>query len=164
MRKEINILKKKLGELSILLAIAFGMVNIIKSRNNKIEKMKDLSDKYLKLFFLMNQWVKVKQEGKNLAQYFEQNNYHNLAIYGMGDAGQTLLAELDGTNIYVAYAIDKNPDRVYANINLISPEDSLKEVDAIIVTAITFFDEIEESLREKVSCPIISLEDILYDV
>jgi hypothetical protein len=37
-------------------------------------------------------------------------------------------------------------------------------VDAIVVTAITFFDEIEEKLSEKIDCPIISLDDILYEV
>ena len=40
----------------------------------------------------------------------------------------------------------------------------LETVDAVVVTAITFFDEIEERLSEKVDCPIISLEDILYEV
>ena len=43
-------------------------------------------------------------------------------------------------------------------------DDNLEDVDAIVVTAITFFDEIEEQLQSKVSCPIISLEDILYEV
>lgn len=45
-----------------------------------------------------------------------------------------------------------------------SPEDEIKEVDAIVVTAITFFDEIKELLMKKVSCPIISLENVLYEV
>ena len=37
-------------------------------------------------------------------------------------------------------------------------------VDTIKKNNITFFDEIEEQLREKIDCPIISLEDILYEV
>jgi len=43
-------------------------------------------------------------------------------------------------------------------------DDSLEDVDVVIVTAITFFDEIETKLSEKLDCPIISLEDILYEV
>ena len=43
-------------------------------------------------------------------------------------------------------------------------DDDLENVDAIVVTAITFFDEIAEKLEEKVNCPVISLEDILYEV
>ena len=43
-------------------------------------------------------------------------------------------------------------------------EDDLKPVDAVVVTAITFFNEIEEQLSQKMKCPIISLEEILYEV
>ena len=35
------------------------------------KKVKKMSDKHLALFLMMNQWVKVKQEGKNLETYFE---------------------------------------------------------------------------------------------
>ena len=45
-----------------------------------------------------------------------------------------------------------------------SIDDDLEEVDAVVVTAITFFDEIEEKLSQKIDCPIISLEDILYEI
>lgn len=56
---------------------------------------------------MMNQWVKVKQEGKNLSQYFEANNYKNIAIYGMSYAGETLEDELKNTNTCVKYSIEK---------------------------------------------------------
>ena len=66
--------------------------------------------------------------------------------------------------IQIAYAIDKNANSIYSDINVITMDDNLEDVDAIVVTAITFFDEIEEQLQSKVSCPIISLEDILYEI
>ena len=40
----------------------------------------------------------------------------------------------------------------------------MKEVDAIVVTAIVFYEDIKRQLREKANCPVISLEDILYDM
>lgn len=43
-------------------------------------------------------------------------------------------------------------------------DDSLDKVDAVVVTSITFFDEVEEILSRKVDCPILFLEDILYEV
>ena len=43
-------------------------------------------------------------------------------------------------------------------------DDLLGDVDAIVVTAVTFFDEIEAALSEKIDSPVISLEDILYEV
>ena len=33
-------------------------------------------------------------------------------------------------------------------------EDELEEVDTIVVTAITYLDELEEKFLEKVNCPI----------
>ena len=68
------------------------------------------------------------------------------------------------TEVQIAYAIDKNANSIYSDINVITMDDNLEDVDAIVVTAITFFDEIEEQLQSKVSCPIISLEDILYEI
>ena len=112
----------------------------------------------------MNQWVKVKQEGKNLAEYFEREGYHEIAIYGMSYAGETLVDELQESNIKIKYGIDKKANAIYADFDVISPDEELEEVDAIVVTSITFFDEIEEMLSKKVDCPIISLEDILYEV
>jgi len=135
-----------------------------KVMGEKANSWKQLSDKHLSLFQMMNQWVKVKQEGKNLSQYFEANNYKNIAIYGMSYAGETLIDELKNTTTNVKYGIDKNADTIYSEVDIVTMDDDLKEVDAIVVTAITFFDEIVEKLKTKIDCPIISLEDILYEV
>ena len=49
-------------------------------------------------------------------------------------------------------------------MDVVTPEDFLEEVDVIVVTAIHYFDEIESMLGEKVDYPIISLEDIIYEI
>ena len=112
----------------------------------------------------MNQWVAVKQEGKNLADYFDKQGYKSIAIYGMSYAGERLLEELKCSDIQVQYGIDKNADNIYMDVNIVTMEDELKPVDAIVVTPIFFFDDIEEELSQKIDCPIISLEDVLYEV
>lgn len=150
--------------LSMLTGAAVGAGTAGKMIWGELGKKKSMSDKHLALYLMMNQWVKVKQEGKNLASYFEKNGYRKIAIYGMNYVGETLLEELRGSEIQVEYGIDKNGEGLYSEIDIVTPDDSLDEVDAIVVTAITFFDEIEEKLSQKVSCPIISLEDILYEV
>lgn len=156
------------GALSLLLGGAAGAiggaVSVGKTAGAEIQSWHQRSDKHLALYLMMNQWVKVKQEGKSISSYLEQEGYKRIAIYGMHYVGETLLNELKDTGIEVIYAIDRKAEQIYAEISVISTEDSLEEVDAIIVTAITFFDEIEEKLAEKVSCPIISLKDILYDI
>lgn len=150
--------------LSALIGAVVGAGTVGKRFNDKVQKINSMSNKHLALFLMMNQWVKIKQEGKSLAGYLDEKGYKKIAIYGMSYAGETLSEELRNTGIEVVYGIDKNVDSIYSEIEIVSPEHDLRPVDAVIVTAITFFNEVEEELSEKVTCPIISLEDILYEV
>lgn len=156
----------KKGVVSVLSMLAGGIAGagaIGKVSMEKAGKIQAKSDKHLALFLMMNKWVKVKQEGKNLSSYFTEHGYKRIAIYGMSYAGETLINELKDSDIELVYGIDQKKG-LYSYIDILSLDEDLPEVDAVIVTAITFFDEIEEMLSEKVSCPIISLEDILCEV
>lgn len=156
--------KSILSVLSALTGAAVGAGVVGKASKDRLEVVRSYRDKHLVLFLMMNEWVRVKQEGKNLASYFEKNGFQRIAIYGMSYAGETLVNELKGTSVTVAYGIDKNASEMYSGMQIVSVEDDLEEVDAVVVTAITFFEEIEEKLSEKVDCPVISLEDILCEV
>lgn len=156
--------KQTVSILSALTGAVLGAAAVGKMSGNKIRKKQSMSNKHLELFKMMSQWVTVKQAGKNLASYLERNGYKKIAIYGMSYAGETLIGELNGTGVTVAYGIDRNADSIYADVDVVTMDDYLEPVDAVVVTAITFFDEIEEQLAEKIDCPIISLEDILYEV
>lgn len=143
---------------------AAGALATSKVMGEAVAKEQKMSNKHLTLFLMMNQWVLVKQEGKNLASYFEKNNYRKIAVYGMSYAGERLLNELKGSGIEVAYGIDQNADGIYSEIEIVTKEDTLEPVDAIVVTPVFFFQEIEKDLSGKIDCPILSLEDILYEV
>ena len=157
----------KKGMISVLSALAGLMAGVVmtgRRMGGQIEEKQKKADKHMSLYLMMNQWVAVKQEGKNLADYFEKMGYKTIAIYGMSYAGERLVEELKGSNIQIKYGIDKNAETIYSDIEIVTLEDELEEVDAIVVTPIFFFDEIEEKLSAKTDCPIISLEDILYEV
>lgn len=156
--------KLTLSLLSVLGGAATSAVAVRKVTGKAAEVQRNMSEKHLALFLMMNQWVAVKQEGKNLADYFEKQGYKSIAVYGMSYAGERLLEELKGSDIQVQYGIDKNADNIYMDVNIVTMEDELKPVDAIVVTPIFFFDDIEEELSQKIDCPIISLEDVLYEV
>lgn len=153
-----------ISALSAVTGAAIGAGVTEKIALDKMNQIQSMSDKHLALFLMMNQWVKVKQEGKNLAEYFEKQGCRNIAVYGMSYAGETLVDELKNTGINVLYGIDKNVNLMYEEVDILSMDDELEDVDAVVVTAITFFDEIEECLSKKLDCPIMSLEDILYEV
>lgn len=150
--------------LSTLTGMTIGAGAVGKILTERTYKVKSMSDKHLSLFLMMNQWVKVKQEGKSLEQYFEKAGYKNLAIYGMSFAGETLVNELKNTSVHIVYGIDRNADSIYADIDIVSMDGKLEKVDAIVVTAVTFFEEIRRELSKKIDCPIVSLEDILYEI
>lgn len=157
----------KKGVVSILSMLAGAAVaggTVGKITGEKLGKAEKMSGKHLALFQMMNQWVRIKQEGKSLSWYFEENGYKRIAVYGMSYVGETLVKELKDTGIEVAYGIDKRANSLYSDVDILSLDDDMDIVDAVVVTAITFFDEIEEKLSQKVDCPIISLEDILYEM
>ena len=106
---------------------------------------------------------KNKTAGKSLETYFEQNGFHKVAIYGMGEVGEVLLRELQGSKIDVRYGIDQRASSVFSKLKILSPKEELAQVDVIVVTAIAYYDEIRRQLKEKVKCPIISLENILNE-
>ena len=153
-----------IGILSGIAGIAAGAGTAGRVLGKQLNKQSELSQKHLALYMLMNQWVQVKQDGKSLDSYFEKYEYKKIAVYGMNFVGQTLCKELEGSHIQISYEIDKNSENIYADFDVVTLEDNLEDVDAVIVTPIYYFDEIEEQLASKMSCPIISMEDILYEV
>lgn len=132
--------------------------------SKKIAERDEGAKKVHELYMAFDRWLQIRQEGKSLTEYFQQHNYKSVAIYGMKELGERLYDELNGSGIMIPYIIDRNADEIYADVDVVKPDDRLEPVDVIVVTAITFFDEIEKMLSKKVSCPIISLEDILYEL
>lgn len=120
--------------------------------------------KYECLFSLMSCWLALKQKNVSVAGYFKEKHYSHVAIYGMGRMGLRLQDELEDQGIWIDYAIDRNKENLRQGVKLVSPDEELYEADAVIVTAVDSFYEIEKLLRGKLSCPILSLEDLIYDV
>ncbi|RDU22806.1 hypothetical protein [Anaerosacchariphilus polymeriproducens] len=131
-----------------------------KTINQKAEKV----DKFKSYYNMLNQWLLIKQEGKSLESWFIENEYKTVAIYGMGEMGNRLYDELNNTSINVKYGIDKNAGATYSDLEVCSLDDCLEEVDVVIVTAIFAFDEIEEEIGDIILAPIVSLEDVVYEL
>lgn len=152
------------GVLSAAAGAVAGATSVGNHLSKELKRQRQLAEKHLALFVMMDRWVEVKQEGKNLAEYFKKEGYKTVAIYGMHYAGERLFEELQKTDIEVKYGIDKNAETIYSELDIYHPDDDLEQVDAVVVTPIYFFSEISKELEEKFDCPIISLEDILYEL
>lgn len=98
------------------------------------------------------------------AEALIRKGYRKIAIYGFGYMGMKLYKNLTGTAVDVVYAIDQNADNIqrdrYIEIPLIQPSDELEQVDAIVISIPSAFNSIQSLLKKKISCPIISVEDI----
>lgn len=144
-------------------AVAGGAVTG-KYAAREIKNMKEKASNHFALFQVMDSWVQLYQEGKEIAEYFRKNNYKKIAVYGMSFVGERLYEELKDTDIEIVYIVDRNADNLYAEVDIYKPDDVLPKADAMVVTAVYYFDEIEEKMSEAVDCPVISLEDIIYDL
>lgn len=157
-------MKKMVPVLTGALGFVGGAFSIGKVLSNTSNEWKKMSDKNMTHMLLLNQWLMVKQSGKNLRDYFERNNYKKIVVYGMSHAGERLIDELKDTDIEVIAGIDKNAKGIFADVPVLLPEETIPNADCMVVTPVFFFDEIVDKMSQKLSCPIISLEDILYEV
>ncbi len=156
--------KGMVSVLSLVTGAAAGAAAIGRMRGKTIEQKAKKVDKFKSYYNMLNQWLILKQEGKTLEKYFTDNNYKTIAIYGMGEMGNRLYDELKGTGVEVKYAIDKNAASTYSELDVIDPEEEFENVDVVVVSAIFDFDAIEEIVSEKIDCPVVSLEDVVYEV
>lgn len=165
--EEIEGMKKSVIFSTIAGAITGALTSsmlVYKKQKKVIDRKTEHQAKMKEFYELLIAWLTLKQENKSLSDYFTKNNYKTVAIYGMKELGERLLEELQGSEIEIKYIIDRNADEIYSDLDIYTPDDELEDVDVVVVTAIHYFDEIEAEMSNKMSCPIISLEDVIYAV
>lgn len=129
-----------------------------------VEALNAKIDKFKNYYNMLNQWLKLVYEEKVISSWFTDHNITTIAIYGMGEMGNRLYDALRDSNIKVSYAIDKAAGYTYSEVRVYEIGDQLPEVDAIVVTATFAFHSIREKLSDKVTCPVINLEEIVYGI
>lgn len=123
-------------------------------------------NKFKKRYYVLCKWLSLKLINQSLEKFFIERNYKKIAIYGWGDLGRLLSAELDGTSVDISYIIDRRGRELDAiDIPAYVPHDNeLPNVDVIIVTVVDEFTNIYDSIRGIVSCEIISLSSVVDEV
>lgn len=128
-----------------------------------IEYMRKKPHKFQSYYNILLEWLAIKQEGSSIDSYFSTHNYHRIAIYGMGELGVRLLKELESSDIEVVCAIDKGIPCEEVNVEVKKPGEPVEDIDAVVVTATFAFWEIQKSVSEYLDCPVVSLEDVIFD-
>lgn len=129
----------------------------------KEEESGKLAEKNRTQFFVVNQWLKLKQMGGNISNYLNERGYEKAAVYGMSYTGERVLFELKNAGIEVAYGIDKRAGGAASEIDILSLDDDLPVVDVVIVSEAFCYEEVEPILSRKLSCPVISLEEVVFE-
>lgn len=131
-------------------------------KNRKFYEEK--SFKYKMLLDCTSDWLMINQNGKSLVEFFIDNKMKKIAIYGYGTLGQMLFHELKDSDIEVEYIIEKKYLKYNSQeVKFIGvDEKEYKNIDAIIITAIADFSEIETKISKRTEALIFSLEDVIY--
>lgn len=138
----------------------FGGDNLKKHINLEALLIEKEKNRYL--YELMNRWIILKQQRVNISSFFINRGIERIAIYGMHYIGERLYDELIDAQVEIVYAIDRNKYKENWKIPILQPNEQLDTVDAIVITPIFDFIEIKESLSQKITCLMISIEEILF--
>ena len=145
------------GTVTGLLGMGIYAEQIIKKREKNFTR----SELY---YQITNQWLKLKNSGIHLQEYFKTNGYKKIAIYGFSELGKRFCEELDQSKeVEILYIIDKNAENIDTDKEIYCPSREMPPVDCIVVMPAFAFCEIKNVLNNLVSCQIVSIEDVLYN-
>ena len=128
-----------------------------------LEREKELHKFRLFYHFLIS-WLYTRQDGKSIAQYLLKHGFSSVSIYGYAEIGQLLYRELSDSDVKVIEILDRRSLNVSSEVSVVKPEEGDISIDAVIVTAISSFDEIKNNLLRMKYRNIISLSDIVRDM
>ncbi|MEZ3435955.1 MAG: hypothetical protein K1W34_15310 [Lachnospiraceae bacterium] len=109
-------------------------------------------------------WIQSYQSCKRIGNYLKKKEIKEVAVYGMGELGKCLIKALEDENITVKYVIDRNNYRAFGTYLCYSPLDALPEVQAIIITPVSDYNNIAKQLEEKINASLISLDHMIDEL
>lgn len=149
----------------IVVAIAFSFgagfwicKNMLQKELVKTKSLLLSSWQYQYLFIYM---AKLKIKGVGVSDFIKDNNYKNIAIYGLSHVAEVVYEDLKQNDVNVNYFIDKNKNGDYDNVKIIKPEHTVENIDLIIICVGLGIAKIKNSLDKTYNCGIYSVEDIL---
>lgn len=150
--------------LGIVIGGISGILYKKKQQEDIIKEVSDLKNRYQSYYGLLLEWFSKKKDNNSISEYFITHNYKKIAIYGMGELGMCLIHELENSDITVSYGIEKNG---FSNQNCPIPVKALgdgigNDVDVIVITPFFAFGDILADLIDYTDCPVVSLEDVVY--
>lgn len=111
----------------------------------------------------LNRWMELRESGKSVASYLQEQGISHLAIYGYGELGKRLKQELKGTAVSVDYIIDRSSSARDVDCPTYPLSKDLPAVDAIVVTVHGLYHGIREDIKRFVDYPVMALPHLLFE-
>lgn len=141
---------------------AYACVNPTDELDNSVVELEKKLQKSVLFYWVFTRWMDLKIRGYSIADILNKLEIHNIAVYGYAELGQLLCRELIDTKIHISYLLDKRVKETgIENLSVYVPQRGLSEVDAVVVTAVYYFDEIEKELSQMGYQNIISFRNLL---
>ncbi|MDE6603094.1 MAG: hypothetical protein K2K90_13235 [Lachnospiraceae bacterium] len=141
---------------TICAGLCFGSIRFFRTKR---------PDRYFQWYKTLYQWVLIRQEQIQIADYFRGKGYKRVAVYGMGELGRLFLRELRDKDIEIPYVIDQNARSISVpGIKTIELKDVKQDVDVIVVSVVDKFETIKADIERNVDVPVISLDDVLFSL
>lgn len=160
-----NLLVIMLGIVIFLTGVFLGKISDRKEMLLRLAESNKVAERYHTWVRMYDIWMINKKENKEIGAYLLQKGYRKIAIYGMSFLGIRLYYELKDSNVNVKYGLDRNETVKIVGLDIKNPDMVVGEdIDAVIVTALLTYDEIESYLKKREFKNIIAFDELLYDL
>lgn len=140
--------------------LLFALLKENRWLNNLVKRERQYGYRMKTYLTFYDHWISLGGREYRIEEYFRTHRINKIALYGYGVLGARLYEFLKKSDI-VEYIIDRNAEEIEIGVKAINPDGIIPPVDMIVVTPITDYEMIYNGLKEKCSCPIISVEDIV---
>lgn len=136
----------------------YSELNKINAIKKVIKEDKNRNGRYILIYA---KWEEIRRAGYNISKYFTDRKVSSIAIYGMGNLGCRLFNELEKSQINIKYVVDRDICYLSEFIEVRTPDESLDNVDMLIVAVAKEENEIISYYRKRCKLCVIGLSEIL---
>lgn len=149
--------------ISFITGVLTGFLVCLIHKFQYIYQLEKHKDKFMLYFNICDHWMELREKKKNVGSALQKKGIHSVAIQGMGRLGLHLLQELKESGINVKYVIDRKKEIMGLTLPVYTLDNELPQIDAVIVTAPSEYDEIAEQIKSRLDVQVVSIETLISD-
>lgn len=110
---------------------------------------------------LLIRWIKKEQSGNSIGTFLRENHLFKIVLFYWNEISDLLYHEFKNTEIQIVGVLDERKD-LDIPVHLFTKENEIpQDIDLIIICTALDVCKIEEILREKTKCLILTMDDLL---